>query len=196
MSEKGSILLSYKDPLYLVPNLSFHYRWNDRCETGNIPLYELVNRFKPGIFRCNRPMTIIVSKSMKRYLSNPEIPIYYNDIIISHFWSALSWRSLTRLSSTTLRPIPALAGRISVASRGGRPLVYWFNGDKWRFLSEGHCEERSDEAISDDKADCHALRARNDTVFTAFALIRDISPFLTLLQGSSPATPQPAPPAS
>jgi hypothetical protein len=34
----------------------------------------------------------------------------------------------------------------------------------------GHCEERSDEAISDDKADCHALRARNDTVFTAFAL--------------------------
>jgi hypothetical protein len=34
----------------------------------------------------------------------------------------------------------------------------------------GHCEERSDEAISDDKADCHALRARNDTVFTAFTL--------------------------
>jgi hypothetical protein len=78
----------------------------------------------------------------------------------------------------------------------GRPLVYWFNADKWGFLSEGHCEERSDEAISDDKADCHALRARNDTVFTAFALIWDISPFLTLLQGSSPATSQPAPPAS
>jgi hypothetical protein len=44
-----------------------------------------------------------------------------------------------------------------------------------RRQSRGHCEERSDEAISDDKADCYALRARNDTVFTAFALIRDIS---------------------
>ena len=44
-------------------------------------LYQMVNRFIPKIFRCNRPLEIVISKRMKRYLDKTEIPFYYKDII-------------------------------------------------------------------------------------------------------------------
>jgi hypothetical protein len=46
-------------------------------------LYQMVNRFMSGSFRCNRLVAIIVSKKMKRYLDEQKFPLYYNDMFIS-----------------------------------------------------------------------------------------------------------------
>jgi len=43
----------------------------------------MVKRFMPDTFRCKRPVEAIISKTMKRYLDKLEIPLYYNNIVIS-----------------------------------------------------------------------------------------------------------------
>ena len=64
---------------------AYHFIIDETIEAKRLinTLYQMVNRFMPGSFRCNQPMAIIISKSMKRYLDNLEIPLYYNDIFIS-----------------------------------------------------------------------------------------------------------------
>ena len=43
----------------------------------------MFKRLMPGIFRCKRPVGVIISKTMKRYLDKLKIPIYYGKIVIS-----------------------------------------------------------------------------------------------------------------
>ena len=44
---------------------------------------QIIKRFIPGTFRCKRAVEVIISKTMKRYLDKLEIPLYYNNIVIS-----------------------------------------------------------------------------------------------------------------
>jgi hypothetical protein len=66
-----------------IPHLHTYHFISDETTGGKRlikTLYQVVSRFMPASFRCNRPAAVIISKDMERYLDGLEIPLYYNDI--------------------------------------------------------------------------------------------------------------------